>query len=272
MKIKGAAFKAFEQTKPFPPFSVVRMIPNLATVMAMCMGLTAIRFAFLHKFDLAAGAILIAAVLDALDGRLARLLGASSEFGAELDSLSDFVSFGVAPSIVMYFFSLHYWQGIGWSVCLFFAVCTGLRLARFNISSRNPEKPSWSHKFFTGVPAPAGALIGLFPLILYHSLDSRWPAAPWLSAPFLIASGILMISVIPTFSFKTAHISPPFVLPLLVVMGLAISFLLSAPWETLTVMILIYLILIPVGFFFFNRRYKQPLRKGPNKALSLPQE
>lgn len=256
MTSKGSAFKVFAHTRNLYDISFVRMVPNLATVMAMCMGLSSIRFAFLQKFELAAGAILVAAILDALDGRLARLLGASSEFGAELDSFSDFVSFGVAPAIVMYFFSLHVWQGLGWGICLFAAVCTGLRLARFNILSRRSDKPGWSHQFFTGVPAPAGAMIALFPLILYHASDASWPSTPWMVASFLMASGGLMISRLPTLSFKTIKIPPLMVIPTLVVTGLTISFLFSDPWETISVMILIYIGLLPLGYYHFRKKFK----------------
>jgi CDP-diacylglycerol--serine O-phosphatidyltransferase len=245
--------------------SFVRMVPNLATMIAMCMGLSSIRFAFMGKFDMAAGAILVAAVFDALDGRLARLLGASTEFGAELDSLSDFVSFGVAPAIVMYFYSLNVWQGFGWGVCLFAAVCTGLRLARFNILSRNPDKPSWSGKFFTGVPAPAGAMIALFPLILTHAVNDSWASKPYFVTPFVLGSGILMISRIPTFSFKQLRIPPIMVVPVLVAMGITISFLFSAPWETISVIVLLYIILIPCGYAYFRKTQLFQGQQGSSK-------
>lgn len=253
-------FKVFKRTRPFQTLSFVRMIPNLATVMAMCMGLTAIRFAFLHKFELATTAICIAAILDALDGRLARLLGAASEFGAELDSLSDFLSFGVAPSLVMYFFSLHQWDNMGWTLCLFFTVCMGCRLARFNISSRNPEKPYWSYKFFTGVPAPAAAMIGLFPLIFFHASAQSWSQEPWFIAPFMVLVGLLMISSVPTFSFKSASISPKLGFPILIIMGLTVTFLFSAPWETLTAFVLFYILLIPISYIYFCLKYKPKIR------------
>lgn len=237
----------------FQKLSFQRLLPNLATVMATCVGLTSIRFALQGNFHMAAAAIFFAGLLDAMDGRLARLLGAESEFGAELDSLSDFVSFGVAPALIIYIFALHQWEGYGWATCLFFSVCMGLRLARFNISSRQPERPIWSGKFFTGVPAPAGAMIALYPLTLFLAFDWIFLKNPVLSAFFVLLAGILMVSRLPTLSFKTVSVPRVFLFPLLVVFGLTIVALFSATWETLSFITLGYLITIPVGFFAFKK-------------------
>lgn len=242
-----------EPKKRFQKLSFQRLLPNLATVMATCVGLTSIRFALQGKFHLAVSAIFIAGLLDAMDGRLARLLGAESEFGAELDSLSDFVSFGVAPPLILYIFSLQEWDGYGWATCLFFSVCMGLRLARFNISSRQPERPIWSGKFFTGVPAPAGAMIALFPLTLFLAVESALLKIPALNAFFVVLAGALMVSRIPTLSFKTVSISRSFLLPLLVVVGLAVVALFTATWETLSFMTMGYLVSLPISFFSFKR-------------------
>lgn len=229
------------------------ILPNLATVMAMCVGLSAIRFALMDRFDLAAAAIFIAGVLDAMDGRLARLLGAASEFGAELDSLSDFVCFGVAPGVVLYILCLNAWNGFGWAACLFFAVCMGLRLARFNISSRLPDRPLWSSQFFTGVPAPAGAMLALFPLTLHLAFDAKGFIYPGLCALSLVGAGTLMISRLPTFSFKSASIPRALVAPLLLAVGLAVVALISAPWPTLSAVTLLYIAILPLGPRFFRK-------------------
>lgn len=239
--------------KRFQNLSFQRLLPNLATVMAMCIGLSSIRFALQGHFKMAAAAIFIAGILDAMDGRLARLLGAESEFGAELDSLSDFVSFGVAPALVLYSFSLGQWHSFGWMMCLFFAVCMGLRLARFNISSRQPERPIWSGRFFTGVPAPAGAMIALFPLTLSLCFKVPFFQSPFLCALFLILAGALMVSRIPTLSFKTVHVSRTFMFPLLIAFGLAMAALFSAPWEVLSGITFAYLVTIPVSIFSFKK-------------------
>ena len=148
-----------------------RLVPNIITVGALCAGLTAVRFAIAGKWEFAAIAILVAAVLDALDGTIARLLKAASDFGAELDSLSDVVAFGVAPALIIYFWSLSTIGGFGWAAALFFAVCCALRLARFN--STLETRPAYAFKFFTGVPAPAGALLSLLPLVLVRETERK---------------------------------------------------------------------------------------------------
>ena len=165
----------FERSKErLQKLSFAHLLPNMATVIALCIGLSSIRFALLARYDYAIIAIIVAAFFDAMDGRLARLLGAASDFGAELDSLSDFISFGVAPAVVLYILTMNAWAGLGWTISLFFVVCCGLRLARFNTTLRASsikEDPVWAKKFFIGVPAPAGAMIALFPLILYQAID-----------------------------------------------------------------------------------------------------
>lgn len=246
------------------------ILPNLATVMAMCVGLSAIRFALMGRFDLAAGAIFIAGVLDAMDGRLARLLGVASEFGAELDSLSDFVCFGVAPGVVLYILCLNVWNGVGWAACLFFSVCMGLRLARFNISSRLPDRPLWSSQFFTGVPAPAGAMVALLPLTLHLAFDYDLFIYPALCALSLLGAGTLMISRLPTFSFKSASIPRTFVLPLLLLVGMAVVALFSAPWQTLSVITLLYIGILPLGPRFFRKHLSSPKKEEEDEDEEEP--
>lgn len=242
--------------------SFTKMIPNLATVIALCTGLSAIRFALLERWEHAVIAVGIAAIFDALDGKLARLLGASSDFGAELDSLSDFISFGVAPAVVMYLLSLQEWKGFGWGVALFFAVCCSLRLARFNTYLR-PEhaskQPEWSRKFFVGVPAPAGAFIGLFPLISYLATEEGFFLSPLFAAVILIFGGILFVSRLPTFSLKNLQIPRRKVLPLLLLVGLLVALFTSYPWMTGALVILSYLLSIPLVYLSFHRLKKSKL-------------
>jgi CDP-diacylglycerol--serine O-phosphatidyltransferase len=150
--------------RQFRRIPVRTLAPNLVTLLALCAGLTGIRMAFENRYGLALAAIVFAAVLDGIDGRLARLLKGTSKFGAELDSLSDFVNFGVAPGLILYFWGLHDLKSAGWIAAMAFAICAGLRLARFNVMSVDPDRPAWAANFFVGVPAPAGAIIVLFPI------------------------------------------------------------------------------------------------------------
>ena len=235
------------------PQTFTRMLPNLATMIATCSGLSAIRFALLNDYKLAAAAIMVAGIFDAMDGRLARLLGAASDFGAELDSLSDFVSFGVAPPVVLYILTMHQWRGFGWSICLFFAVCMSLRLARFNVMSRDTQQPIWSSKFFTGVPAPAAAMIGLFPMILFLATDLEFLISPITCGFFLLLSGCLMVSRFPTFSLKSVHVPSRWVPVTLLITGLLVAALLNAPWDTLSILIFGYIVSIPFSSLAFKK-------------------
>ncbi len=238
--------------------SITRLIPNIATLIALCMGLSSIRFVMLGRYDYALGAILTAAFFDAMDGRLARLLGASSDFGAELDSLSDFVSFGVAPAIMLYIISLQSLGGIGWSISLIFAVCHGLRLARFNTALRSPHaehQPVWKNDFFIGVPVPASALIALFPLEIYLATDYPLFLQPLFIAPFMMGAGILAISRLPTFSLKNLQIPRKMVVPVMLLVGSIIAAMISHIWLTLSCLVLIYLAVIP----FSVRHYRKQL-------------
>lgn len=258
-----------EQDKKTPPprkrlqdLSFTKMIPNLATVIALCTGLSAIRFALLGRWEHAVMAIGVAAIFDALDGKLARLLGASSDFGAELDSLSDFISFGVAPAVVMYILTLQGWKGLGWGVALFFAVCCGLRLARFNTYLR-PEhaakQPEWSRKFFVGVPAPGGAFIGLFPLIAFLATEEEFFLSPLFVSVILVFGGVLFVSRIPTFALKSLQIPRKKVLPFLLLAGLLAAFFANYPWMTGALVILAYLFSIPIVYLYFYRLKKSKL-------------
>lgn len=245
--------------------SFARMLPNIATVIALCVGLSSIRFALLGKLDAAMLSILVAAFFDMMDGRLARLLGASSDFGAELDSLSDFVCFGAAPAVVLYIVSMNQWGGIGWGVSLFFAVCCGLRLARFNILSRTDQsaQPSWAKQFFVGVPAPAGAMIAFLPLITYLATDLRILLHPILCSIFLILGGVLFISRLPAYSFKTVKISPSWVPMTLLIVGLLVALLITDPWATIALIVTLYLGTLPFSYLHHNRLAAKPHPKEP---------
>lgn len=237
-----------------------RVLPNLLTLIGLCCGLTAIRFAMEGRFAPAAAAILAAAVIDGLDGRIARLLKATSRFGAEFDSLSDFLCFGVAPALILYFWTLSAWGAPGYIPCLLFAVCAALRLARFNSALDAGPLPAYRALFFTGVPAPAGAMLGLFPLfggLAAQEWSVGWLAAgfayPALSAIVLVGVGGLMVSTLPTWSFKNFRVPEVLLLPLLIAVGLYTAFLISEPWGALALGGLAYLGMLPFSLRSYHR-------------------
>jgi CDP-diacylglycerol---serine O-phosphatidyltransferase len=227
------------------PFSVNRMVPNILTLLALCAGMTAIRFAVKGQFEYAVFAIIAAGIFDGLDGRLARLLKATSSFGAELDSLSDFISFGAAPAVMLYLWTMAGLQSIGWAMVLFYAVCCALRLARFN-TQLAAEPPPWRSNFFSGVPAPAGA--GLIMVPMFASFEwGIWIArSPILNAVWIGIVALLMVSTIPTFSLKRIRIPSHYVVPTLLGVGLTAAFLTTAPWATLMVVGAVYVASIPL--------------------------
>jgi CDP-diacylglycerol--serine O-phosphatidyltransferase len=237
--------------KAAPP--LVRIIPNAVTITALCTGLSSIRFALMERWELAVSLILIAAILDALDGKIARFLRADSQFGAELDSLSDFISFGVAPAVVVYLYSLHLWKGTGWALALFFSTCMALRLARFNTNMDAPM-PEWTKGFSVGVPAPAGAVIALLPLMASFAIEIPLQDLPLLFALSLLGSGLLMISRIPTYVMKNVRAPHHLVRPLLMMVAVFMAALFSIPWWTLSLGTMIYLLSIPVSFVSYGRR------------------
>jgi CDP-diacylglycerol--serine O-phosphatidyltransferase len=190
-----------------------------------------------------------------MDGRIARLLRADSHFGAELDSLSDFISFGVAPSVVIYLYSLHLWKGTGWALTLFFSTCMALRLARFNTNVGSPI-PEWAKRFSVGVPAPAGAVLGLLPLMVSFSLETNFQKMPFLFAISLLGSGLLMISRIPTYVLKNVRIPHPFVRSLLMMVAVFMAALFSAPWWTISIGTMLYLLSIPVSLMSYRQQKK----------------
>jgi CDP-diacylglycerol--serine O-phosphatidyltransferase len=234
-------------------FSIGAIIPNITTLLALCSGMTSIRMALLNRWDLAVVAVLFAGFLDAMDGRLARLLGSSSRFGAELDSFSDFISFGVSPAVVLYLLGMNQWGEIGWGFCLFFAVCMALRLARFNTLSIEGASPSWSQGFFTGVPAPAAAFLGLMPIMLQQCCDFYLFKSPAFYACIMLITGGLMISRIPTYSLKKMSVPQKYVLPLILLVIVVAICLYSHPWLTLSIMGVVYLMLIPFSLYSYKK-------------------
>ncbi len=244
------------RTRPrFEGLSFNRLIPNILTMLGLCAGLVAIRFAIDGRWPQAATFIVVAGVIDGLDGRLARLLKATTRFGAEFDSLADFLSFGVAPALVLYLWSMHTIGPIGFVPCLLFAVCSALRLARFNASidvGLEKPKPAYAYNFFTGVPAPAGAGCALFPLFLGIALGERgWDQAaelvrhPILVAVVLVAVGGMMVSTLPTWSFKNFKVPRAVVLPVLLGVGAFVALLVAEPWAALAAAGIIYLGMLP---------------------------
>jgi CDP-diacylglycerol--serine O-phosphatidyltransferase len=232
------------------------LLPNLITLLALCSGVTAIRLAIEGRFELAVAAVMICIILDAIDGRLARLLKGTSRFGAELDSLADFVNFGVAPAILVFQWSLNGIKGAGWVAALTFAVCCALRLARFNVALDDPDRPAWMTNFFTGAPAPAGAGLAMAPMYLgFLGAVDDGHAIKWLVMPYIVAVGLLMVSRVPTFSGKTlgARVGRDWVVPILGLLVFFVAVLLTYPWETLTALALAYLAMIPVSI----RSYRQ---------------
>jgi CDP-diacylglycerol---serine O-phosphatidyltransferase len=237
-----------------------RMVPNLLTMLGLCSGLTSMRFALEGRFGAAAVAIVVAAVIDGLDGRIARLLKATSRFGAEFDSLTDFLCFGVAPGFVLYLWTLRGAGGYGFVPCLMFAVCMALRLARFNASIDAGPKPAYQYNFFTGVPAPAGAGMALFPLFV--GLESRtlgWEGLeqvvryPLFAAIVLIGTAVMLVSTFPIWSFKNFKIPSQYVLLMLLGVGLYAALLVADPWAALAGAVLIYTGMLPFSVRSYHR-------------------
>ena len=239
------ARRARIRVRRITPLSVNRMVPNVLTLLALCAGMTAIRFAINGQFQEATISIIAAGVFDGLDGRLARLLKATSSFGAELDSLSDFVSFGVAPAAVLYLWTMTQLHSLGWAIVLFYAVCCALRLARFN-TQLAAEPPPWRANFFSGAPAPAGAGLLMVPMFVSFEWGDWIPRSPWLNAVWISGVALLMVSNVPTVSLKRIRIPPHLVMPTLLGIGVATAFFTTAPWPTLTCVGALYLASIPL--------------------------
>jgi CDP-diacylglycerol--serine O-phosphatidyltransferase len=238
----------------FKPIPVRVLLPNVITLLALCLGLTAIRMAMEGRLELAIGAIVLAGVLDALDGRIARLLQTSSRFGAELDSLADFLCFGAAPGIILYVWGLSSLKGVGWIAILVFGMCAALRLARFNVMLDDPNRPAFAGNFFVGVPAPAGALIVLLPVYLQFLGMPQTTLTSALAMIYVVAVALLMVSRIPTWSGKKVGSRVPreYVMALFVLVVFFAALLISYPWEVLSVGSVLYLAAIPVAYLQYK--------------------
>jgi|TARA_A100001011_G_scaffold46089_1_gene43439 CDP-diacylglycerol--serine O-phosphatidyltransferase len=234
------------------------ILPNAITLIGICIGLTSIKFAIDGKFAIAIIAILFAGLMDALDGRIARLIKGTSKMGKELDSLGDVVSFGVAPALIMYYWNLQYLDKFGWFVCLTYVVCVALRLARFNINSE--EEPSWKDNFFEGMPSPAGGIIVLMPLVFsfsgYGELFLKINYDLLVPIFFIIVS-VLLISTIPTYSFKRIIIPRSMTKFLLFGIVLFFGALLVYTFKILAISSLIYICLIPISYFHYQKIRKE---------------
>lgn len=243
----------------FRPVPVRYLLPNLITLLALCSGVTAIRLAVEGRYQVAVAAVILAIFLDAVDGRLARYLKGTSRFGAELDSLADFVNFGVAPAILIYFWSLNAMKPLGWIIALMLSMACALRLARFNVALEDPNKPAYAQAFFSGIPAPAGAGLAMAPMYLgFLDVLPDGHAYAKVIAPFIVAMAILMVSRVPTFSGKTVTQVPrELVLPILAAAALVVVCLITYPWETLLLAAVVYAALIPVSVSSYYRHKRK---------------
>lgn len=259
----------------FQPVPLRVLLPNLVTLLSLCAGLTAMRLAIEgdDKLDRAVVFILIAAVLDGLDGRLARLLKGTSRFGAELDSLADFVSFGVAPAMILYTYSLHNIPSLGWLVALAFAMAAALRLARFNVMIDDPMRPDWQKNFFVGIPAPAGALAGLLPIYIHLVGIDRPAGFVVLEAVYALFIALMMVSRIPTYAGKTlgSRVPREWAIPLLLAVALFITLLVIHTFLLLLVITLVYLALIPLGVSRYRARERAEARGKAPEPTPAPE-
>jgi CDP-diacylglycerol--serine O-phosphatidyltransferase len=241
--------------------------PNAVTALALCFGLSAVRFAIAAQWELAVGTIIIAGVLDGLDGRIARLLKGESRFGAELDSLSDVIAFGVSPAVVIYLWSLQYMPQFGWTIALAHAVCCALRLARFNAQIDAAEQPMKQAGFFTGIPAPAGAAAAFVPLYLWLATGLDIFRTAYVVAPWTAVVAILMVSSVPTPTWKSLRLRRGIRLEAIAGIAILGSALISAPWPTLSVLVIGYLLAIPISV----RAYARIKQRGALPSSPVPQ-
>lgn len=253
----------------FRQIPIRMLVPNVITLLAICAGLTAIRLSIEGRNELALAAIVFAAVLDGIDGRVARMIKGQSRFGAELDSLADFVNFGVAPALILYFWQLHDLKNVGWIAAMIFAISGGLRLARFNATMDDPNKPPFAANYFTGVPAPLGAICVLLPMYLVFIGAPQLPAP--ITAVFTLSIAFLMVSRLPVFSGKMigGKIAPDMVLPVVVLVVLFIAVLISYPWHLLTGGSLIYLLSLPIGWASY-REHERRAREAAAASEPAP--
>ena len=232
------------------------ILPNMLTLIGVCIGLTSIRFALDEKFEFAIIAIIFAALIDGLDGRIARLIKGTSKVGKELDSLTDMISFGVAPAFIMYFWKLNTLGRFGWLVCLIYVICVALRLARFNVNSN--QDPSWKDNFFEGVPSPAGGILVLTPLIIsltdFNYIQLNYDV---IVPAFFIITSLLLISKFPSYSLKKIVIQRKATIFLLFGIVLFFGLLLIYPFNIIAISAVVYLLILPISFFHYQKLKKQ---------------
>lgn len=250
---------------------LIHLVPNAFTVASICFGLSAIRFGLDGRYQTAVIMIILAAIFDGLDGRSARLLKITSKLGAELDSLADFLSFGVAPAFLIYLWTLNEAKSFGWALALFYVICAALRLARFNSELEDPDRPPWMTRFFTGMPAPAAAGVVIIPMMLTFALGQTWPQAWWLNALVMVFVALMMVSTVPTFSIKmmTTRVKPQFMLPTLVGIGAIITALVNVPWWTLLTVACCYLISLPISVIVARKLAAQTESRSEGADLQI---
>lgn len=260
----------FTEEKSKRHISIYKIIPSLLTLMALIAGVTSIQMTINERYETAVLMILAAAILDVLDGAVARALKAQSDFGAELDSLSDFLAFGIAPSVLLYQWALDDAGKFGWIATIVLPVAAALRLARFNVAAKMPEdKPLWQKRFFTGVPSPAGAGLALLPVyiwILFPETFSEFSYATPLIGIWAVIVAVLMVSRIPTFSFKYLKLPSKMLVPAMALVALVLAALVHAPWVTLTLIAVTYTVSIPVVFHRYRKTEKK--HRGTTEDLA----
>jgi CDP-diacylglycerol--serine O-phosphatidyltransferase len=265
----GAPFKKFEAHASGGPrireIPMRMVLPNLVTVLAICAGLSGIRFAFENRFEPAVVMVLLAAFLDGIDGRLARMLKATSKFGAQMDSLADIVNFGVAPALVLYAFLLDRAGSPGWIAALLFTIACGMRLARFNVLAEDNDQPAWQTEYFVGVPAPAGAVLVMLPLYLYFLRLGLEPTrtAAFVASAFTVLIAFLLVSRLPVYSGKSVKVPGDKVLPVILGVVLYILLLLAYPWYALTASVAGYLLYLPFSVRAYTKRARLEGEKVP---------
>lgn len=250
--------------------SMRALVPNAITAAALCSGLTGIRFAIAGDFEKSVQAIILAGLLDGIDGRAARLLKAQTRFGAELDSLADSISFGVAPALIVYLWTLHEVPSFGWIAALAFAICCVLRLARFNSRMDMLDQPHKDAGFLTGVPAPLGAGLAFLPLYLWIASGRSEFANPVFVSLWMVLVAVLMISSIPTLGWSRLRPPSHLRLGLIALVGLTMAALLTEPWPTLAVVTIVYLLLIPIGLAIYTRVRRQDPRTHSGSSQAIP--
>lgn len=269
---------------PFPPFEpngpndeargprlrqipLRLIVPNLITVLAICAGLTGIRLAFENRYELSVAMVLLAAFLDGIDGRIARLMKATSKFGAQMDSLADIVNFGVAPALVVYVFALDQARSLGWIAALIYTIAAGLRLARFNVMAERENKASWQSEYFVGVPAPAGAMLVLLPVYLGFLGLTPDRTFAYGSSIYTVCIAFLLVSRLPVWSGKSgSRIRRDLVLPIMLAVVLYVALLMSYTWEVMVVTVAVYLVSLPFGARSWQRKYGTYTIEGPTEA------